>query len=441
METNKQAAAAAEPEFAAFLAIDWADRKHVWHLQAADGGAVERGEVEHTPEAIHRWAAELTQRFAGQAIAVGLEQSRGPLIYQLSVYPQLVLYPVHPQTVANYRKAWHPSGAKDDPLDASLLLEILQQHRNHLRPLVADNEPTRQLRLLVEARRAAVEERTRHSNQLTDRLKQYYPQMLRWFQEPASVVVSALLEQWPTLEQLQQQDAKSLREFLRRQGVHSAERLESLLAEVREAVPATRDRALVEASVLAVQYHLRVLAALRQGIAEFERHIRQVAESHPDYAIFASLPGAGPALEPRLIALFGSNRKRYTSAAEVATFTGIAPVQKKSGKQCFVHFRFACPKFLRQTLHEWASHTITRSKWARIFYQQQRAKGNGHHAAVRALAFKWIRIVYRCWQDGVPYDEQIYLAALQRHGSPLAAPEDFLFKKCAGLWKFSATTS
>ena len=121
------------------------------------------------------------------------------------------------------------------------------------------------------------------------------------------------------------------------------------------------------------------------------------------------------------MAFFGTDRERYHSAEEVACFSGIAPVRERSGKRDWIHFRYACPKFLRQTFHEWASHSIGYSEWARAYYDQQRADGSGHHAAVRALAFKWIRILFRCWKDRKPYDEHTYLAALRRRGSPLVA--------------------
>jgi len=99
--------------------------------------------------------------------------------------------------------------------------------------------------------------------------------------------------------------------------------------------------------------------------------------------------------------------------------TRYTPVTERSGKRKWVHFRWACPKFLRQSFHEWAGHSIVQSAWARAYYQQQRDRGSDHHAAVRALAFKWIRIVFRCWKDRVAYDESKYLAALAKRGSPL----------------------
>ena len=121
------------------------------------------------------------------------------------------------------------------------------------------------------------------------------------------------------------------------------------------------------------------------------------------------------------MAALGSQRDRYGSAAEVQKYSGIAPITERSGKKSWVHFRWACPKFLRQSFHEWAGYSIMKSTWARAYYQQQRGRGSDHHAAVRALAFKWIRIIYRCWKDQVAYDESKYLGALVKRGSPLSA--------------------
>ena len=131
------------------------------------------------------------------------------------------------------------------------------------------------------------------------------------------------------------------------------------------------------------------------------------------------MPGAGPALAPRLLAAFGENRNRFVGAPAIQKYTGTAPVTERSGKQHWVHWRLGCPKFIRQTFVERAGETVTRSFWARAYYQQQRKKGASRNVALRALAFKWIRILYRCWVDGVPYDESKYLAALQGRRSPL----------------------
>ena len=142
-----------EIQYAAFLAIDWADQKHVWSMQEASSSARERGEVEHMPEAIEAWVAQMSQRFAGRPIAVAVEQIRGALVFMLSKYEQLHIFPVPPAMTANLRKAFHSSGAKDDPADADLLLDLLQMHREKLRRLSPDTEATRRVQNLVEERR------------------------------------------------------------------------------------------------------------------------------------------------------------------------------------------------------------------------------------------------------------------------------------------------
>lgn len=146
-----------------------------------------------------------------------------------------------------------------------------------------------------------------------------------------------------------------------------------------------------------------------------------MAPTLPGYALFQALPGSGPILTPRLLTAFGEQRERFASAEQLQRYSGVAPVTQRSGKKSWVHWRWQCPTFIRQTFVEWAAQTIKKSFWAGAFYRQQRAKGSPHQVAVRALAFKWIRILHRCWQSHTPYDESRYLRALQRRGSPLLA--------------------
>ncbi len=408
-----------EPQFAALVSIDWGDKKHAWCLQAAGSEQRESGELEHTQEAVEAWGGQLCQRFSHRPIAVALEQSRGALVFMLSKYAPLHLFPVPSTMSASMRKALYPSGSKDDPRDADLLLELLLKHRDNLRRLSPDTEATRRVQNLVEERRKLVDEKTAQTNRLTSDLKIYFPQVLDWFERLDTELVCDLLERWPTLEELQKVPLAKLRTFFRKHYCRDEELIERRLLAIRQAIPAIRDRAVIEAKSMVVRVMVQVIVSLLEGIADLDKKIEEAA-AHPDFFIFDSLPGAGAVMAPRLLAAFGSQRERYGSAREVQTYTGIAPVMEKSGKKKWVHFRWACPKFLRQSFHEWAGHSIAQSVWARSYYQQLRSRGKGHHAAVRALAFKWIRILFRCWKDRVAYDENKYLAALARRGSPLA---------------------
>ena len=371
-------------------------------------------------------------------MAVALEQSRGALIFMLGKYQHLILYPIHPNALDHYRKSVYPSGAKSDPSDAALILEFLCKHPERLRVFHPDTAETRTLQLLVEARREAVDDKTRYLNRLTSQLKMFFPQLLDWFSTVDTVVVGRLLQKWPTLEILQAAPANEVADLLNEQRIPES-RITVLQQFIEKAIPAVRDKAVLESSVLIVRRIVGQLAALREAITEHDRKIADLTRSHPDYHLFSSLPGAGPVMVPRLIAAFGTQRDRYTTAAAMQCYAGIAPVVESSGKQKWVHWRWACPKFLRQTFHEWAWLSTRQSGWAKSFYDKQPERNKTHHAAIRALAFKWVRILFRCWKDSVPYDATRYAAALQRQD--LKKPEEIHWKNVAGFVKLAVVSS
>jgi transposase len=189
-------------EFAAFVGIDWADAKHDICLQAANSEEREFSVLAHRSAAIEAWAGALRQRFQGQPVAVCLELAKGPLVYALQKYDFLVLFPVHPATLAKYRQAFAPSRAKADPTDAQLALELLLRYRAKLKPLAPQSVPMRMLLRLVEQRRRLVGDQNRISNRLTDALKQYFPDVLAWFRDKDTLLFCDFLSRWPTLKQL-----------------------------------------------------------------------------------------------------------------------------------------------------------------------------------------------------------------------------------------------
>jgi transposase len=407
-------------EFAAYIGIDWADQKHDICLQEAGSNQIEALQLDHKPESISNWVSQLRQRFRGKPIAIALEQKRGGLLYSLMHYEFIVLYPVNPRALSSYREAFATSGAKDDPVDAGLLQEMVRLHRNKLRPWTPDDPLTRELSLLVEYRRRLVDDRTYLTNRLQALLKQYFPQALNWAGELSSLLAIDFLTQWPRLESIQKASPEEVRDFYRSHGCRLGVKLPERLAEINAAQPLTTDKAVLTASMTMVQALLEPLRGLIASIESFDQQIKACYEQHPDKELFNSLPGAGPVFAPRLLVAFGADRERYQSAEEIQCFSGIAPVTERSGKTKFVHRRLACPKFVRQSFHEFAKSSINWSRWARAYYDQQRRRGNKHHEAVRALAYKWTRIIYRCWQDHEPYDEDLYIAKLELRGSPLA---------------------
>ncbi|MBV9275886.1 MAG: IS110 family transposase [Verrucomicrobia bacterium] len=412
-----------EKSIAAFVGIDWADQKHdIAFRAAASQGKLERCRIESHPEALNDWVLQMRERFGSQGkILICLEQSRGALIHFLMGFDCFELYPINPKQLDNYREAFRPSGAKDDPLDAELLCQFLSLHHEQLRPWRPNDEQTRKLALLCEKRRQAIDARTALSNQLKSELKQYFPLALAVLDNDLTTVLAAdFLLQWSTFESLKKAAHHKVRKFFYAHQCRSEQKIQARLERIQAAQPLTRDGAIIEASSLTVEMLARQLKDLAPYIARYEKQIEQLFAQHPDRGLFDNLPGAGRQLAPRLLSAFGSDRARFSSALEALTFFGVAPITERSGKTTWIHFRWACPKFLRQSFHEFAGHSLRFCDWAAAFYEQQRARGKGHHAAVRALAYKWIRILFRCWKTRQPYNPDLYLAALSLRSSPLA---------------------
>jgi transposase len=181
----------------------------------------------------------------------------------------------------------------------------------------------------------------------------------------------------------------------------------------------TQDTGVVFPGVMLTQALVAQLRSLIVSIDRYEQSIDRLFKSHPDAFIFDSLPGAGPTYAPRLLAAFGSDRERYESTESIQKYSGVAPVLRRSGNSSWVHWRYSCPVFIRQSMVEWARMSIQYSFRAKAYYSRQREQGKTHNTAVRSLAFKWLRILYRCWKDRRPYDEAKYLFALKQKNSPL----------------------
>jgi transposase len=240
-------------EYAAFVGIDWADRKHDVCLQPAGCDTREFSVLPHRPERMAQWAQALRQRFEGRPIAVCLELRQGPLVSALQPYDFLVLFPVNPTTLAKYREAFCLSHAKDDPTDAELALELLMAHRDRLTALHPQSVAMRTLQRLVEQRRTLVADKVRLTNRLTDALKQYFPQVLEGFKDKDTVVFCDVLTRWPTLQQAQQARQARLTAFFHEHNVRYphlvAERLQSIL----QATPLTFDAGVIVPNRLLVE--------------------------------------------------------------------------------------------------------------------------------------------------------------------------------------------
>jgi len=402
------------------IGLDRSDRKADLHLIDTRTGQHRSATIDTAPEALWEWLLELRQQHSQARVALCLEQPAVHLIAFLERYDWIALHPINPITLQKYREAFVTSRAKDDAKDALYLAELLLNHHHQLKIWAPEDSATRAVQQLVFHRRAVVDERTGLTNRLIALLKQYFPQALVLCGEDLwRPLATRFLLKWSSLQAVQKVKPATLKAFYYLNGSRSAKLLAQRLALIEKAVPVTDETAVIESLVMRVQLLCHQLQLVQQTIVRFEKQIAQAYAAHPDHAIFASLPGAGPVLGSRLLASMGAQRERFGAAADLQHYTGIAPVTKRSGGSCYIHRRYLCPKFHRQSFHEYAKESILWSRWAAAYYLQQRTKGSPHQTAVRALAFKWQRIIWRCWQDRQPYDEPRYEAALRRNGSEL----------------------
>ena len=230
------------------------------------------------------------------------------------------------------------------------------------------------------------------------------------------------LSRWPDLLTLKATPPGVLKRFYYAHHRRRPERLEARLQLIPKAVALTPEEARVSVAVLQLRCLLDPLRAFRKHLAILDPEIKTGFASHPEAARFRDLPGAGTALAPRLCVAFGTIRPLYPDPASRQKHAGVAPGREKSGQSLWTHWRWRAPVCLRQSFVEWAGQTVRYSPGAKVYYERMVAKGNGHHAILRALAFKGIRVLWVGWQTRTPYDETRYLKQLRHRKSPNAVP-------------------
>lgn len=417
METKQQSLS---DTFAAFIGMDWGDAEHVYQIFDVTSQNIKEGKLQQDPNALTKWAADMQKLYPQQKIAIAIEQSKGAIINFLMEYDFFVIYVVAPKLAAKYRQAFKSSGAKDDRNDSGFILDILMRHREKLCPWRLEDPQTRKLQILTQKRRDVINERTRLSNRLKAVLKQYFPLALNVAGDTLYAVIACrFLLRWTCFESLKRSRINTIRKFYAKHGCRHTKVIEKRLKVIQEAKPLTSDKVVIETSVMEVRMLVDQLLKLNKHIEHYDTTINDLFPTHPDAEIFSGLPGAGAVLAPRLLSAFGSDRDRFNEPLDLQNYSGISPVTVQSGNKRLVRWRWACPKFLRQSFHEFAGESRKHSLWASAYYDKKRQEGKTHNSAVRSLAYKWIRIIFRCWKDHQVYNELIYINALKNHGSDL----------------------
>lgn len=403
------------------IGIDWSDEKHDYCLCPAEGGEVEHGVVLHDPVHLHGWVRQLRERYPEGRFAVCLETSRGALVEVLRGYSFIDVFPLNPISSNRFRESMYPSLSKDDPMDAALILEILRKHGDRLRKMPEADPTMRLLDGLVQGRRRSVEARVKLVHRLVDILKGYYPQAIDMAGVMGDKMSLDFLRRWPTWESVAKARPSTLERFYHAHGSRSESGIRARLEVHASSVALCSDAVTIELGVLEMQSLVLQLDRLNEVIATYEKNIRTVYERVEQKPVCDSIPGAGKAMAPRLAVAMGCYALLCENAQELAAYSGVAPLLQRSGKIKRIGKRYRMPKFLHQTFVELALWSINHSAWARAYYRHRKdVLKQAHWAILRSLAFKWIRIIFKCWQTGTPYDETAYIASLKMRGSPLA---------------------
>ncbi len=378
-----------------------------------------RGSFKQKQEAIAAWVSQLSSLAPNATIEVCIETSTGPLINALLEFETLQIIPVNPLALANYRKAFAPGGGKNDPVDAKLIMQFLIHYGDTLRQLAPNSPQTRELASLTQDRRTFVEQRVGLSNRFMTMLKAYFPTVFEL--KPAraySEFIVILVAAYPTLTDAQQAGKTKLRKLFYGKG--SKEKIEARLTLIMDATPLTTDPVVLRTAARQCQVIARQLQLLNDSIKAYDSQIKSLVKLHDDYKIVAKLPGASFRTQTRIIAALGDDRAGLANAECLQAAAGIAPITTQSGKSRVVSARWSASKFIRQTFHEYAGLSIGKCEWANAYYQNQIAKGKSAQSAKRALAYKWIRIIFRLWQSTTEYSDSRYTERLAITGSPFA---------------------
>lgn len=413
-QTSSQSACAP----AAWIGWDWADDHHDLFLTTAEG-RTEAARLDNRPETLHAWFGALGERFGQRKVILCLEASRLALLPILLEHSFLELYLINPKSLARFREVVRPGGSKNDQLDCQLACQLVKNHRDLFHPLAAQDAVTQELALMVRYRRDLVNQRTMLANQIKGALKLYYPLALELLQDDTTTKLAAdFILKFPTLKSLKETRLHLVRRFFRGQGCRPTEGLEERLAKIASAAAVSQQSHWNNPHSFMACSLARTLKALAAGIDEAQERILVLAQQHPNCSLAKSLPGAAAALEPRLMALLGTVPQACASAQQIAVRDGVAPRRLQSGQTCLISRRVAKPQFDHQTWIEFAKCSTLQCAWARQFVEAKTKKGKTYYTAIRALAYKWIRILHACWKNGQNYDEAKYLQALQLRKSP-----------------------
>jgi len=395
-----------------FVGVDWASLEHAVCVVDERGRVRAQFTCEHSAVGLARLISALRRFGEPAAVPIAIERPTGLLVDTL-MDAGFVLYPVHPNAVKACRTRYRAAGSKSDPHDAYVLADMLRTDGHRLRRLRPQRDATRALRALVRGRDDLVTARVALANQLRAVLESFWPGAAAIFADVDSPIALAFLTRYPTPQSAARLGAKRLAAFLAQHAYCGRRTPQELLARLHQAPTGHAGASEAAAKGDTVRALVAVLLPLVTELQRLSAAVEHAVATHPDGPLVMAFPRAGRINAAQILAELGDDRARFLTDAHLAAEAGVAPVTHTSGKHRGVTFRWACNKRLRRAVVSFADHSRHGSPWAAAVYARARSRGCDHPHAVRILARAWLRILWRCWHDRVPYDVTQHRAAKQ----------------------------
>ena len=391
-----------------YAGVDWGEEHH--QLCVVDDRCQRRAQeqVSHDVTGLARLRSQLL-RF-GPGLPVAIERSEGLLVEHLQAHGHPV-YPVSPRIAARARERYKVASVKDDRFDAYVLADTLRFEHQGWRPLSVPSPVLAEIKALTRDRDRLLETQQAIESQLRMILESYHPAPARLFSSVDRQITLSFVLDYPTPATASRVKATRMSGFLTRHH-YTGRTSGQVLAERMRANLLTGSAGTVAGKSFSAQSYARLLGLLNSQLAEYDDAIASAVSEHPDAPIFASFPGVGPVLTGILLAEIGEDRGRYPDPAVLLAEAGLAPVTRASGRSHIVRFRYAANAHLREACMWWAFNSMKTSPWAAAAFKQAREDRKQHyHRALRGLAARWTRILWRCWQDGATYDPHRHTSA------------------------------
>jgi transposase len=391
-----------------FVGDDWAEDHHDVEVQDESGRRLGRARLPEGVAGVGRLhelvGGHLDEDAGPQEVAVGIETDRGPWVQAL-IAAGYTVYAVNPRQVARYRERHGASGAKSDAGDAHALADMVRTDSHQLRAVAGDSELAQAVKVVARAHQTLIWERHRHMLRLRTALREFFPAALEAFDDLTAPDALELLGRAPDPASAARLTRAQVTAALRRARRRKPEEKAAAVVAALRAPQLGQPPAVAAAYAAMVRSLVRMIAAFNAEITAMEEQVTACFGQARDAEVYLSQPGLGKILAARVLGEFGDDPDRYASAKARKNYAGTSPVTRASGKKKTVLARFVHNDRLIDALHQQAFCALTASPGARAYYDELRARGQGHHAALRQLSNRLVGILHGCLKTGTPYDE------------------------------------